>query len=385
MRASDIIGMIAEEKLEFLSAETKADYKVQKLKGHVLFKLILYSLLTTRNSSLRVLESVFNSYRFKALSGIDKESTTRFTSIRDRIATIEPEYFEKLFAHCTDIFSKQLGLTDNRILRYDSTMIALSAKMLDIGMKVGSKTDKKQIKCTIGYNGLLPTSAKVFTEQKHLSEDICLYEAIKSVTPAKDDIVVFDRGLTKRSSFSDFTERGISFVTRLRPSARFELISDIKLGEQDLKTDSLVIESDQMVYLYDKTDKTVNCPLRLIRGRIIESGEPISFLTNMGSKQMTASQITEVYKKRWDIEVFFKFLKQELDLEHIAVRTENGMKVMLYMKLIAAILLTVYRELNKLKGYKLVKLRFENELEEDLIKEVVLICGGDPNKMYRSS
>jgi transposase len=383
MRAAEIVKMIPEEKLDFLSADTAVDFKVPKLKGALLFKLILYSLITTRTSSLRVLESVFHSYRFKALAGLPDDVTTHFTSIRDRIATIEAPYFEKLFAYCTDAFSKQLSITDKRILRYDSTMVAISASLLQIGMKVGSKTDKKQIKCTIGYNGLLPVDAEVFTGQKHLSEDICLYEAIKKATISKEDIVVFDRGLSRRASFADFTASGICFVTRINPGSRFEPIADIALPDQS--TDTLSIETDQMVYLFGGKGKTrVKVPLRLIRAKLRKDGESIWFVTNIPAGKLSAAQITEVYKKRWDIEVFFKFLKQELDLEHITVRTENGLKVMLYMKLIAAVLLTAYRELNSLKGYKIVKMRFAFELEEELIKEVVIICGGDPSKMYRS-
>jgi len=249
MRAGDILKMVPEEMLEFLSAETNVNHKVHKLKGSVLFKLILYSLVTTRNSSLRVLESVFHTYHFKRLAGIDPATSTRFTSIRDRIATIKSSYFEKLFIYCAALFSKQLNITNGRILRYDSTMIAISARLLDIGMKVGSRTDKKQIKFTIGYNGLLPTSVKVFKGQKELSEDICLYEAIRQASPSKDDIVVFDRGLKSRKRFSELSKGDICFVTRINPLSRFELIKEIGLSEEQHQTNTLYLESDHEVYL----------------------------------------------------------------------------------------------------------------------------------------
>jgi transposase len=382
MRAGDIIKMIPEEMLDFLSAETKVDHKVQKLKGSILFKLILYSVLTTRNSSLRVLESVFHSYRFKALAGVDLQTETRFTSIRDRIATVKADYFEKLFTYCSHLFAKQVKTSDQHILRYDSTMIAISARILDFGMKVGYKTDKKQVKFTIGYNGLLPTSAKLFKEQQELGEDICLYEAITKAAPAKDDIVVFDRGLSGRKRFQDLSNQQIGFVTRINPSARFECLEDLELCEEQRQSSTLFIESDQRVYLF-RQQGVVKCPLRLIRARRIESDEQMWFVTNLDSTELDAVQVTEIYRRRWDIEVFFKFLKQELDLEHVTVGTVNGLEVMLYVKLIAAILLKAYQELNGLKGYKILKMRFADQLEEDLIKEVVIICGGDPQKMYR--
>ena len=82
--------------------------------------------------------------------------------------------------------------------------------------------------------------------------------------------------------------------------------------------------------------------------------------------------------------MFFKFIKQELGVKHILVRTVNGVAVMLYVTLITAMLLKVYQKLNKLGGYKITKMRFAQELEEDLIKQIVLLCGGDPTKMYHA-
>ena len=61
------------------------------------------------------------------------------------------------------------------------------------------------------------------------------------------------------------------------------------------------------------------------------------FVTNI--IDLSAAEICEVYKMRWDIEVFFRFLKQEFNLKHLVSRNENGIKVMLYMTLITAMLL----------------------------------------------
>lgn len=228
MRAAEIVGMVPDDVLGFLSTETKAGYKVHKLKGGLLFKLLLYSLVAHNTASLRVLEPVFHSYSFKVSVGIGNGASTRFSSIRDRIATIKPLYFEKLFHYCIETFSRQLktGKAHQNILRFGSTMIALSAKLLGLGMKVGRNTEKKQVKCTIGFDGLLPRSATVFIQQKHLSEDICLYEQIKATAIGKNDIVVFDRGLKKRSSFADLSSRQVMFVTRVNPDARYRLVSE---------------------------------------------------------------------------------------------------------------------------------------------------------------
>jgi len=380
MRAIDIINLIPEDLFDFLAVETKVDHKVSKLKGKVMFQLILYTLLSTKKGSLRVMEAVFSSYKFKSLYKIAEEKQTRHNSIRDRIDTIKIEYFERLFESCYDIFSKQLVEQPSRIMRFDSTMVALSGKLLTIGMKVGSKTTKKQIKFTIGFDGLLPKSGKVFKEQKELSEDLTLREAIIKSSFGKDDIIVFDRGLQSRKTFAEFDDQSLKFVTRLKTNALFEVVEDLPMPTGHLT--NIEITSDQIVYLHTSRHRLIK-PFRLIRAIREAGNEPIWFLTNI--MELPAEEITGIYKKRWDIEVFFKFLKQELNFEHILVRTENGVRVTMYTTLITAMLIIVFKHFNKLKGYKIPKLKFELELEKQLIEQIVLICGGDPALMVRLS
>jgi hypothetical protein len=62
-------------------------------------------------------------------------------------------------------------------------------------------------------------------------------------------------------------------------------------------------------------------------------------------------------------------------------RNENGIKVILYVTMIAAILLTAYKKLNQLNGYKIPKLKFSNELEIEIVKKIVILCGGNPEKL----
>ena len=96
--------------------------------------------------------------------------------------------------------------------------------------------------------------------------------------------------------------------------------------------------------------------------------------------EVSANEIAVMYKQRWEIEVFFKFLKQHLNLKHMVSRNDNAIKVMIYMTLILSMLLIVYKKINKISGFKIAKLKFEIELDNLLIKEIVLLCGGNPQK-----
>jgi IS4 transposase len=141
---------------------------------------------------------------------------------------------------------------------------------------------------------------------------------------------------------------------------------------------SVTILADKVCKLKNRKNEWTNHSYRVIDGIIDKSQEPISWITN--ALDLDAYEIAYIYKQRWEIEVFFKFLKQHLNLKHLVSRTENGIKVMLYITLILAILLIVYKKKNKIKGYKIAKLNFEIELDNELTKEIVILCGGNPNK-----
>ena len=141
----------------------------------------------------------------------------------------------------------------------------------------------------------------------------------------------------------------------------------------------MLLEQDLEVILYDKYNKRTNQFLRLIIAKEKQTGEVFYFLTN--NKTLEAKDIAEIYKQRWEIEVFFKFIKQNLNFSHLLSRDSNAIKVIMYMTLITAILLIVYKKINGLEGYKIPKLKFAQELEVLIIKDIVEKCGGNPHKV----
>ena len=375
MKVSKLLNLIPKEDLEILAVDTKVDFQVSKLTGISMFRLILFSMICGNRNSLRVMENFYHSAVFKSFAKTGNK-TTRFSSIRDRIVTINAVFFEKIFLLLFEKFSHLLN-EKKSITRFDSTMVAVSAVFVNWGMKVGSKTNKKQLKFTIGMKGSLPCHVSIFKTQDSLSEDKTIPKAIFQHKPKSEDIVVFDRGVQKRGTFVEFTEQSIQFVTRLKTDASYKIVSENKLQDKP-KNATVTIIKDYIVHL-EGDHKWIFVPMRLIIATIDETGEEIYFLTNI--EKLAAYDIAFIYKQRWDIEVLFKFLKQELNLSHLVSRTENGIKVMIYMTLIVAILLIAYKKLNKLEGYKIPKLKFGNELEAQIIKDIVIRCGGNPAKM----
>jgi IS4 transposase len=104
----------------------------------------------------------------------------------------------------------------------------------------------------------------------------------------------------------------------------------------------------------------------------------MKFLTNV--LFLSAVEIADLYKSRWEIETFFKFIKQEMNFSHLLSRSENGIKVIMYLTMIAAILLTLYKKMNQIVGWTVAKLMFLNELDisvrEDWKREIIMGFSG---------
>ena len=386
MAVKELLSIVNTKMLDDVAASTDVNFQVKKLSGQVIFKLLLLSILDDTKVSLRVMEELFNTKRFKVFAKTDIDESTRFNSISDRLSHIDASFFATIFEQTFLLCQSQLGkkAPDQLQLRlFDSTVISASAKLLKHGMinglanKSGNHTIR-QIKFTLGLQDGLPQKILFFNKQQQLGEDITLREVLMESSFEPNEVAVFDRGLKKRKTFQELKNKDILFVTRINPSKNIDVIKEIPVPS-NAQTKSLVIVSDQLVYLYYGKNMKLKEPFRLVKATSLQSNESLWFLTNI-EENIPAVTITDIYKQRWDVEVFFKFIKQHLHLKHFLSYTENGIKVMMYMSMIAAILLLTYKKKNEIKGYKIAKYRFVEELDLEIVREIVLACGGDPDK-----
>lgn len=389
----DLLEQIPSEVFEKLSQESKVDYQVKKLTGQRIFILLLHGLLSGKELSFRILEQLFKGPVYQSLVGGAVGLRTDHSSISDRLAVIRIDFFKGMFEHVSSVFSERFSSEEvrkYRLVRFDSTMISLSAKLLhmdairtgDHKKTVAEGDHCMYVKFSVGFDGMTVRQIKFFQDQNHLSENVALLETIQQTALSKNDIAVFDKGITRRQSYEQFTQSGIQFVTRIKADKagskrllRYEKLRDFMPAGQQLLTPSLRIIEDAQVYLFDQKYQKIETPFRLIKAVRIENDEPINFLTNI--EELSVEEVTEVYRLRWEIEVFFKFLKQELDFKHFLSRNKNGLQVMMYMTAIAAMLIYVFRKLNQIEGFKIAKLQFINELEREVIRIAVELCQGN--------
>lgn len=132
--------------------------------------------------------------------------------------------------------------------------------------------------------------------------------------------------------------------------------------------------ADEIVHLHKSGgDNILEVPFRLITAKV-RTGEKANttlyLLTNI--LDLNAGQIADIYLQRWDIEVFFRFLKQEIGLRSLLSFNENGIKAVFFLRLLTATMLRLFMWLNKRDGYKAAKFAFQDELLMEIARTLAL-------------
>lgn len=373
------MAMLDESRLLNLGMLHKIDKVNTKITGSFILKVFIQLALSGQPISMRSIEILSKNNKMIASELKSKDPDKKsidHSSIGKRLENINVDYFKDIYEDLVEKFHDKIAINDNRnsFHIFDSTIITISGKLMKDALNLGGGSADRHIKISISLKNSIPASVRFCSTQSESSEDVALVAAINESKIDKEDILLFDRGIAKVETFKNLTKEQKFFVTRVNLKRKHRVIKANKIEEyKDL---ALTINSDEEVYLFNKKGKEIKHKLRLIKASRAD-GQDLWFLTNLFD--LSAYDITCAYKHRWQIEVLFKFLKQHLQFKNFVSYRRNGMKVYLYCLLIAAILFTVYKIYNKLKGYKIAMFQFMMELNKAIIKDIVLFCGGDPN------
>lgn len=398
MGVEQLLGLIPDQYLEQFSQQSGVDRYAKVLHGRKMFYLLLYGMLENERLSQRSLEDTFNDPLFKQLFQLDASQSVRRSSISERLSRIDADYFRQIY-EC--IYEQYAGLYSDRdkekhkLIRVDSSMVSDTAGKLQTS--IGPSGGKKAVKYTMAFDGLLPCSVQAFSESSYNSEDVALPQIIWQHVKQQaghENLYLLDRGVQSARSLQGFDQQKVSFVCRAKENRKYEPLANLlKEGQQtDLGETTLI--SDQLVRLYysqpiknkkgniHHRETLLEHDFRLI---IVQSKQQPEqhywLLTN--ELEMPAAQIAQAYRRRWDIEIFFRFLKQELNLSHLVSLNQNGIQVVLYMTLIVAMLLLIYKYANAI-GYKTAKRRFAMEVRNLAIAIIVVHCKGDLEKLFKT-
>ncbi|MFD1361947.1 IS4 family transposase [Lentibacillus salinarum] len=141
-----------------------------------------------------------------------------------------------------------------------------------------------------------------------------------------DAIHLFDRGYNDYKQFDELCWKNVRFITRIKKNAKIEVVS-----EQEPDTEHNIF-LDQKVYLDNAQNRTkMDYPLRLIKTKDSE-GNVVIIITNCFD--LTAKEIGDLYRYRWKIETFFKWVKQHLKVKTFYGKSENAVYTQIWIALI---------------------------------------------------
>jgi hypothetical protein len=240
------------------------------------------------------------------------------------------QLYEKLFFHLYGLCKSEFGdkhkfRFKNKLLSFDTTTIELCLSIFDWAKFRRTKGAVK-LHLLLDHAGYLPQFVNVTNGEVHE------VNILRSIAFEPGTIVVFDRGLVDYSLWASLIEKSVFFVTRLKKNADFEVVHTFKIP----KRKNLI--SDQLIKLKGFYSKK-KCPHYL---RKVEVWDPVhekvlQFVTN--NMDLAASTIGEIYKERWQIELFFKALKQNLRIKTFVGTSFNAVMTQIWTALIAIMIL----------------------------------------------
>jgi hypothetical protein len=157
---------------------------------------------------------------------------------------------------------------------------------------------------------------------------------LKDVHLKKGSIVVMDRGYNGFSKLIEWENAGVWWVTRLRTNTAYEVVEDNAICRSEQAENIL---QDQHIVMGATSNNIPKVKARLIHFFDEDTKTRLTFITN--NFRWKGSKIAAIYKKRWQIELLFKRLKQNTNLEYFLGDNENAIKIQIFCALIADLLL----------------------------------------------
>ena len=258
--------------------------------------------------------------------GVDRAPTrsTLAYANQHRPWQIYQEVFQQLLAVCqSDAKSlKRRFRFRHPLLSLDSTLISVCVSMFDWASYVQTKGAVK-LHLVLNHQGYLPQYAVISDGR---TADVKVAQQMEF---APGTMLVMDRGYEDHSWWRTLTVGGVYFVTRLKDSTGYAI-----LAEREVPAGTIL--RDEEIMLLSEKDHSDPMRLRRIEVWVEEKQDTLVFVTN--HPKLAASTIAAIYKDRWQIELFFKAIKQSLRIKTFIGTSENAVHIQIWTALIAVLL-----------------------------------------------
>lgn len=280
----------------------------------------------------------------------------------------------KPYALYEDLFGKLLsrcqGVVPGHGFRFHHPLYSLDASTIDLCLSVfpwaDFRTTKGAVKLHVGLNhaGYLPEFVTITEGKDH---DVTVGRTLGF---PKGSIVAVDKGYNDYGWYKQLTDKGVFFVTRLKSNAKYRVTDRRPI----LKSKGLIC--DQAIeFTGAQTARKCPVPLRRISYRDTETGKRYVFLTN--NFTLAARTIADIYKARWQVELFFKWIKQNLKIKSFVGTSKNAVMTQIWIALCIYLLLAFIKFQSRIRksAQQILRLLQLNLFEK---RDLMALLRGDP-------
>jgi hypothetical protein len=239
--------------------------------------------------------------------------------------------FRVLYARCAGEARGRTGKKfsfNNKLVSMDSTMISVCTKLFGWADYTRRKGAVK-LHLVLDHDGYLPKFAIISDGKK---SDI---SAAQDIQFEPGTILVMDRGYYRFGWWLSLTRQKVFFVSRLKSNAQFDVV------RQNAVPENTDIRKDEVIVAPGQKRSGPEAQFRRIEKWDEAKKEMIVFITN--HHELDALTVTEIYRDRWQIELFFKSLKQLLKIKTFVGTTENAVRIQIWTALISMLILRYLR------------------------------------------
>lgn len=293
-------------------------------------------------TSLRDIEISLRIQRRKwyhlGLTSVARSTLADANSNRD--ADILKEVFYSLLEKCRDLAPRHRFRFKKELYTFDSTLINVCLSLYPWAT-YRKKKGAFKLHSLFDHSGYLPSFVVLTDGRTH---DINVMKDASYGVPAlsPDSILLVDRAYIDYNWLYSLTKSKLYFVTRMKKNMKYTV-----LGQQELRKKNGVVADCRVRLANYYQSRYYPCPLRLVTVVDPESGEPITFMTN--NFELDAATIAELYKSRWQIETFFKWIKQNLKIKSFLGTSKNAVMTQIWAAIIYYLLLSFIKFQTKCK------------------------------------
>ncbi len=328
------------------------------------FVTLMMGQLSGRSSLRDLVENISaQSHRLYHL-GCTKISRSNFARInQDKPYALYEALFGKLLSRCQ-------AIAPGHDFQFSNPLYSLDASTIDLCLSVfpwaDFKTTKGAIKRHVGLNhaGYLPEFVTITEGKNH---DITVG---RTLTFPKGSIVAIDKGYNDYTWYNQLTEKEIFFVTRIKKNAKYRILKRrTVLSNKGLSSDQSIEFTGAV------TAKKCPIPLCRVGYRDAVTGKQYFFLTN--NFKLAAKTIADIYKARWQVELFFKWIKQSLKIKSLIGISKNAVMTQIWIALCVYLLLAFLKFQSRLKKsmQQMLRLLQLNLFEK---RDLMALLRGDP-------